>query len=108
MKAEELNTLMSDVIGRLDRSGCEYFVSVLVPDEEATLGSASINVNDVSAAAEFIAQSIRQGGDYGQRMLALFGAVIYNLKTGRQLSGDSNDALEEAKEQQPPRRSFHL
>lgn len=80
MKTEELNNLMVDVTNRLNEAECEYFLSVMAKDDEAVLGSASINMNDVDAAAKLISQSIEKGGAYGQRMLALFGKVFTNLK----------------------------
>ena len=80
MKTEELNDLMVDVTNQLNEAGCEYFLSVMAKDDEAVLGSASINMNDVDAAAKLISQSIEKGGVYGQRMLALFGKVFTNLK----------------------------
>lgn len=79
MKSEELNDLMVDVTSQLNEAGCEYFLSVMTKDEEATLGSASLNMNDIDAAAEMITQSILRGGGYGQRMFALFGKVMYSL-----------------------------
>ena len=80
MKTEELNDLMVDVTNQLNEAGCEYFLSVMAKDDEAVLGSASINMNDVDAAAKLISQSIEKDGAYGQRMLALFGKVFTNLK----------------------------
>ncbi len=80
MKTEELNDLMVDVTNQLNEAGCEYFLSVMAKDDEAVLGSASINMNDVDAAAKLISQSIEKGGAYGQRMLTLFGKVFTNLK----------------------------
>ena len=80
MKTEELNDLMVDVTNQLNEAGCEYFLSVMAKDDEAVLGSASINMNDVDAAAQLISQSIEKGGAYGQRRLALFGKVFSNLK----------------------------
>ena len=79
MKTEELNNLMVDVTNRLNEAGCEYFLSVMAKDDEAVLGSASINMNDVDAAAKLISESIKHGGAYGQRMLTLFGKVVTSL-----------------------------
>ena len=91
MKTEELNDLMVDVTNQLNEAGCEYFLSVMakddeavlgsasIKDDEAVLGSASINMNDVDAAAKLISESIKQGGAYGQRMMALFGKVVTSL-----------------------------
>ena len=80
MNNQELNKLMEQVTDQLNEAGCEYFLSVMTTDDEAVLGSASINMNDVDAAAKLISQSIEKGGAYGQRMLALFGKVFTNLK----------------------------
>ena len=74
MKTEELNDLMVDVTNQLNEAGCEYFLSVMAKDDEAVLGSASINMNDVDAAAKLISQSIEKGG------ASLFGKVFTNLK----------------------------
>ena len=79
MNNQELNKLMEQVTDQLNEAGCEYFLSVMTTDDEAVLGSASINMNDVDAAAKLISESIKQGGAYGQRILALFGKVITSL-----------------------------
>ena len=80
MKPEEFNNLLDAVTRQLNEAGCEYFLSVMTKEDEAVLGSASINMNDIDAAAKLISESIKQGGAYGQRMLALFGKVFTNLK----------------------------
>ena len=79
MNNQELNKLMEQVTDQLNEAGCEYFLSVMTTDDEAVLGSASINMNDVDAAAKLISESIKQGGAYGQRILTLFGKVITSL-----------------------------
>ena len=79
MNNQELNKLMEQVTDQLNETGCEYFLSVMTTDDEAVLGSASINMNDVDAAAKLISQSIEKGGAYGQRMMALFGKVVTSL-----------------------------
>ena len=79
MNNQELNKLMEQVTDQLNETGCEYFLSVMTTDDEAVLGSASINMNDVDAAAKLISESIKQGGAYGQRILTLFGKVITSL-----------------------------
>ena len=79
MNNQELNKLMEQVTDQLNETGCEYFLSVMTTDDEAVLGSASINMNDVDAAAKLISESIKQGGAYGQRMLTLFGKVVTSL-----------------------------
>ena len=79
MNKQELNELMEQVTDQLNEAGCEYFLSVMTTDDEAVLVSASINMNDVDAAAKLISESIKQGGAYGQRMLALFGKVVTSL-----------------------------
>lgn len=79
MNKQELNELMEQVTDQLNEAGCEYFLSVMTTDDEAVLVSASINMNDVDAAAKLISESIKQGGAYGQRMLTLFGKVVTSL-----------------------------
>lgn len=79
MNKQELNELMEQVTDQLNEAGCEYFLSVMTTDDEAVLVSASINMNDVDAAAKLINESIKQGGVYGQRMLTLFGKVVTSL-----------------------------
>lgn len=79
MNKQELNELMEQVTDQLNEAGCEYFLSVMTTDDEAELVSASINMNDVDAAAKLISESIKQGGAYGQRMLTLFGKVVTSL-----------------------------
>lgn len=79
MNNQELNKLMEQVTDQLNEAGCEYFLSVMTKEDEAVLGSASINMNDIDAAAKLISESIKQGGAYGQRILALFGKVMGSL-----------------------------
>lgn len=79
MKPEEFNNLLDAVTRQLNEAGCEYFLSVMTKEDEAVLGSASINMNDIDAAAKLISESIKQGGAYGQRMLTLFGKVVTSL-----------------------------
>lgn len=79
MKPEEINNLLDAVTRQLNEAGCEYFLSVMTKEDEAVLGSASINMNDIDAAAKLISESIKQGGTYGQRMLTLFGKVMGSL-----------------------------
>lgn len=79
MNKQELNELMEQFTDQLNEAGCEYFLSVMTTDDEAVLVSASINMNDVDAAAKLISESIKQGGAYGQRMLTLFGKVVTSL-----------------------------
>ena len=79
MNNQELNKLMEQVTDQLNETGCEYFLSVMTTDDEAVLGNAIINMNDVDAAAKLISESIKQGGAYGQRMFALFGKVMGSL-----------------------------
>lgn len=76
MNSKQLNDLMEQVTGKLCDAGCEYFLSVTASDDEATLGSVSINMNDIDTAAELIFQSVRQGGTNGQRILSLFSKVL--------------------------------
>ena len=79
MNKQELNELMEQFTDQLNEAGCEYYLSVMTTDDEAVLVSASINMNDVDAAAKLISESIKHGGAYGQRMLTLFGKVVTSL-----------------------------
>ena len=88
MNTEQMNTLMDSVLLLLNNSGCEYFLTVVNSGDEATIGSASINMNDIDAGADFIVQSIRQGGAQGHRMSALLSQVL------ELLSSDQNESHE--------------
>ena len=106
MKTEELNDLMVDVTNQLNEAGCEYFLSVMAKDDEAVLGSASINMNDVDAAAKLISQSIEKGGAYGQRMLTLFGKVFANLKVDLSAYEVKNRNVPHDKQQEETPKAF--
>lgn len=107
MKTEELNDLMVDVTNQLNEAGCEYFLSVMAKDDEAVLGSASINMNDVDAAAKLISQSIEKGGAYGQRMLSLFGKVFTNLKVDLSAYDVKDRNVPHDKQQEEIPKAFH-
>ena len=81
MNTEQMNTLLDSVLSLLNNSGCDYFLTVVNSGDEATIGSASINMNDIDAGADFIVQSIRQGGAHGQRMSALLSQVFELLSS---------------------------
>lgn len=91
MNTQQLNDLMEQVTHQLSNAGCEYFLSVMTSDDEATLGSVSINMSDIETSAELIAQSIKQGGANGQRMLSLFTKVMGSIPRELLAEGDIRD-----------------
>ena len=107
MNNQELNKLMEQVTDQLNEAGCEYFLSVMTTDDEAVLGSASINMNDVDAAAKLISQSIEKGGAYGQRMLTLFGKVFTDLKVDLSAYVVKDRSVTHDKQQEETSKTFH-
>lgn len=75
MNPEQLNTLMTDVTSQLERTGCDYFLMLLSGDDEASLGSFTLNMSDLDAAAAFVSQAITQGGEMGKKLQVLLGKV---------------------------------
>ena len=75
MNPEQLNTLMTDVTSQLERTGCDYLLMLLSGDDEASLGSFTLNMSDLDAAAAFVSQAITQGGEMGKKLQVLLGKV---------------------------------
>lgn len=96
MTPEQLNTLMNDVTSQLDSSGCEYFLTVLSDDSEASIGSFCLNLSDLDGAARFISKAILQGGEAGIRLCSLFGKVMEQLPDYEQVL-KASQAVEQAR-----------
>ena len=75
MNPEQLNTLMTDVTSQLERTGCDSLLMLLSGDDEASLGSFTLNMSDLDAAAGFVSQAITQGGEMGKKLQVLLGKV---------------------------------
>jgi hypothetical protein len=75
MNPEQLNTLMTDVTSQLERTGCDYLLMLLSGDDEASIGSFTLNMSDLDAAAGFVSQAITQGGEMGKKLQVLLSKV---------------------------------